>query len=294
MARQDFTTTGLLARLKRKGMLPANQETFSDADLLLTASEVLRDKIYKVIKSLQEDFFLYTKDFTGVTEFDIPQDAHGGALKGVYNVNASQDLQLPRLTIAQRADGTAQYSRHWGYWIDGNTIKTEGEFASTDFQIRYIKRPGHLVAASEGGKVVSSTATTIVLDTAPSGFSNTASYDVQDPESPFRTKDTFAATNWDSGTKTLTVAATSDITYAVDDWVTLTKEAVIPQIMEEAHALLDEATLIRLFADTGMTTSMERRIVVYNSTKADLDEILNPRVSDSPKKIVSKRGVFRA
>ena len=71
----DFTSTGLIAQLKRRALVPTSQNLFTNSDLIAMLNEELQNRIVPYVLAVREDYFLTYKEYVqdgSMTELDIP------------------------------------------------------------------------------------------------------------------------------------------------------------------------------------------------------------------------------
>ena len=90
----DFTSTGLIAQIKRRALIPTSQNLFTDSDLIAMLNEELQNRVIPYILSVREDYFLTYDEYTqngSTTEIDIPTNAIGNKINQVNIYTATSD-----------------------------------------------------------------------------------------------------------------------------------------------------------------------------------------------------------
>lgn len=88
-----YTTAKLLNAIERRSFSPENQATFTEAEILATADEVLKSDIIPAILNTREEFFVTSKDYSilaGVAAYDLP--ARAISIREIQIVNAEGDV----------------------------------------------------------------------------------------------------------------------------------------------------------------------------------------------------------
>jgi hypothetical protein len=120
----DFTSTGLIAQIKRRALIPTSQNLFSNSDFIDMLNEELQNRIVTYIMSVREDYLLKYNDILqdgSTKEFTIPYNAIGNKLNSVSlydnsNPNNFNITNVPRLALSQ-------INEMAGYYLEGNKIK---------------------------------------------------------------------------------------------------------------------------------------------------------------------------
>ena len=97
MATGYLTSSSLIATVKREGMIPSSQNTFTDADFLQIANQELRIGLMPSILQYHEEY--YVRDsapipiVSGVSNYPIPYRAVGGKFREVFYVDSQGQLR---------------------------------------------------------------------------------------------------------------------------------------------------------------------------------------------------------
>jgi len=154
----DFTSTGLIAQIKRRALIPTSQNLFSDSDLIAMLNEELQNRVIPYILAVREDYFLTYDEYSqngSTTEIDIPKNAIGNKINQVNIYTASSDdsffASVPRLTVSQINDYFG------GYYIQGSKIKIFPQPITSGLLRIYYYRPWDTVTERTAGTVSSAT-----------------------------------------------------------------------------------------------------------------------------------------
>lgn len=295
-----WTTTELLASLRRRGRLPDGDPT--DADLLLDADQALRTTCLTLLRTLQEDYGLVEEDTALVADqkdYAIPARAVGGTVEDVLFVNDDGDAvsmpHIPHSEMWRHEDSAGTYWRApYGFATVGGKVRIAPTPTTASGSLRFVyqERPGLLVAASRGAQVTSTTSTTIVVDGAGAfGGSGTVVIDVRDEDPPFASRLLSESTTWD-GSNTFTVGSVpSDV--AVGDWVTLENETVVVPIPDLMHSLLVAATLVHVHQALGQMQEMQMMDATKQQELAACRQLLEPRVTHESQPVFNRNSPLR-
>jgi hypothetical protein len=283
---QDYTVDTLVALIKTRGAIPTNQQLFTAAVIADMANDEMKLNIVPLIMSVREEYFATYEDqvlVSGQNSYDIPSDAIGMSLDDVYIVRAGVEYPLPRLSRKEASAGNAVT----GYYIYNNKIVLYPLPTDTTPTLRlcYSRRPLKLTPNVNGGQVTDITGNVLTLSFVP------AIWDTGDKLNSVNDNQPFETTNAE-----MTIVTSSSPTVEVDDvtgvsigdWVSVQGESIIPQILEEAHPTLAQATVVKLLEALGDREGMKAAEAKLEQNKKDLLTLINPRVSGAPKKISGK------
>lgn len=289
----DFTSTGLIAQIKRRALIPTSQNLFTSSDIIDMLNEELQNRIVPYIMNVREDYFLTYNEITQdgtQTEIDIPYDAIGNKINQITLYTSTTDdsffATIPRLTPSQINDYFG------GYYIEGNKIKLYPKaIASGKLRIYYYKRPSEIVASTRWGIVSTiNTNTSIVCSTnLPANITTGSEIDIVKNIQPWDTiKETTAGTV--SGA-TVNLSDTSDI--SVGYYVCSKDESPFAQIPQDTIPLLIQSVVVRMMEYMGDTNGLQAGLLTYAQMESDNRGLISPRVDAQPKKISVKNRLSR-
>lgn len=288
---QDFTTTGLLASLKRRGMLPSTAETLSTADFLALATEELQTYVMKVLLAVREEYAVATYDLTltaGTSSYLMPTRAIGGKLRNVALVDSS-GLTTPLARLEPGLSSNTQ-GNPTGYSLQGDdVIFSPIPSAADTVRLTYFRRPSSLVATTAVGTITAiNTGTKVVTCNVPVTFTTAVTYDFVRAQPPFKILGQDLAVTAVGGA-TVTFTATLPTGLAVGDYVTLAGESAVPQIPVELHPLLSQRVVYKCLEALGDDKSVLAE-QASDKMRMDLLTLLTPRVEGASRPIVNYNG----
>jgi hypothetical protein len=289
----DFTSTGLIAQIKRRALIPTSQNLFTDSDLIAMLNEELQNRVIPYILAVREDYFLTYNEYTqngSTTEIDIPTNAIGNKINQVNIYTASSDdsffASVPRLTVSQIND------YYGGYYIQGSKIKIFPQaITSGQLRIYYYRRPSEIVATSRTAIISTvNTNTSIVCSTnLPANITTGSNIDIVSNEQPWDT-----ITERTAGTvlnATLDLSDTTDIETGF--YVASRGESPFAQIPQDTIPLLIQAVVVRMMEYMGDTNGLQAALLTYAQMESDNRNLITPRVDAQPKKISAHRRLSR-
>jgi len=179
---QDYTTTNLLASLKRRGMLPTTTTAWTTADYLGAATEELQSYMTGLLVRAKEEFSVETYDVTmvaGQDTYAIPPRAAGDKLRQVLILVQTQYFPLSRIGPEMVHTQGTMAGAPTGFYFQGDNLilvpmPTSG--SPDSLRLKYFRRPGSLVLTSACAQIqaiasnrLSTTATATIPGTMASG-----------------------------------------------------------------------------------------------------------------------------
>ncbi len=285
----DWTTTGLLASIRRRASIPTTATTGgANADLIAYANEELRLGLIAEILRLRESYFKRDSDtaISGST-YRIPTRAIGGKLAAVYLLDSSsQVLGDPLAEISDAHVGQFSGSGVCGYQIKGaNLILVPGATTSASYlRMTYFEQPNELVAT--GYATIETVVSTTVLDTTAShGFSTSSVLDFVKATEGFESLSIGVSP---------TVASSDDLTFAslpdglvAGDYVCVQRQSPVPQIPSEFHPILAQRVAVAWLEAQG-APELDAARGKLGEMQAAIGVLSSPRVDTGSKKIINR------
>lgn len=243
-----YTTTDLVASIKRRAQIPDSQVTFSDAELLEMASEELEGTLVPLVMSAREDFFTTHVDYSTSAGrlYRVPPRAIGGVVRRVCYVDSEGDeVDLPRVSLDLLASAAS------GFVIRGNRILlVEDVPEHGTLRVYYPLAPGRLVGTDECAFVTSIDGTSVYTTGTPASFVASRRYDLVCTQPGFErlAVDQVITFNGD-GSLSFSDGVPEDL--AVGDAVCLAGESPVPQLPAEWHPLLAQAVAVKVLDSIG-------------------------------------------
>lgn len=302
-----MTSDDLIASVKRRQMIPSNQNTFKDTDFLAFADEEMALGIVPSLMNQQEDYMLYT-DVTPIASnqlrFAIPGRAVGNKLREVaYQDNNGNVYEMTRIGVGDLPyyNASSGYNRPYAFYIENNEIvlapTTQPVSSNTFLRISYYIRPNSLVPLAQVGVITSIDRNTglIQMSNLPTDFNINLKYDlvkVQSPNKTLRFDIIPTALNTTSKTITLNIADIPD-SLAIGDHVCQATQCAIPQIPSDLHVVLAHRVSARCLEALGDTEGLQSANQKLAEMELKMVTLTNDRVDDAPRKIVNRHSAIR-
>lgn len=289
----SYTTTDLIASIKRRASVPTNQNLFSNDDFLSLANEEMNINLIPQLLSIKEEYFVADYDVTvtsGTSSYSIPTRAIGLKLRDVQLISNGNVSSLPRLYEDDRASTSEQRT---GFYLKGNNVVISPTPANSSDTLRlsHFRRPNELVTTAECAQISSIDINNnqVTVSTLPSTISTSTVIDF------IRGSNGFECLGIDytvSGVSGTTVTFTSlPTSLAVGDWIALAQETPIPQIPVELHSVLAQMVAVKCLEAMGdsKVEIAEQKLQLMKSAAFNL---LSPRVDGENKKITNPYSIL--
>lgn len=284
----DFTTTGLLASIRRRAASETATATgTADADLLTLADEELQDYILPILLSTSEEYGLFDADTTmtvGTASYRLPYRAVGAKLREVAIVQTDgQTRNLTRISLDELEQwNTVDTGTAEAFYLKGsNLVVVPTPNAAETLRMTYFIRPGSLTNTASDFKTLSVVSGTALTTGSAHGWTTSNTLDFIKANSPFETLSIDVTPGAASGSSiTLSTAITG---LAVGDYVCLAQKSPLPQAPAELHPLLAQRVAWRTNKNRGYLQEAGAAMEDLQEMERRLLGVLEPRVDGEGK-----------
>lgn len=295
----DYTTTALLASIRRRASVPNSSKLgTSDADLLAIATEELQGLVTALLVSTREEHLVTTYDVTltaGTNAYNLPARAIAGALRDAVVVQTDGNLRnlkwLDRADLPGLDQSTGTPSRF--YFQGDQVVLWPTPDASTEtLRLPYRRRCGNLVAASAAWPIdaLASATSFEFAATKPSAFATSQRFDIISAKPGFRTLAMdLTASIVAPDAMSFTTTLPDDV--EVGDYVCLAGESPVPQVPVELHPLLAQAAAVQVLKYTN-PDKVGAALSDLKALKDDVVGLLTPRNDGEPVPWISGTAFF--
>jgi len=304
MAR-PLKSSKLIKSIKRKAMIPEDQDTFDTEDFLEMINEEIQMHALPHLLTVHEEYLVYPIDIPvveGQNAYDIPYRAVGNKLRDAHYIDANGDIlrEMSRISLEELADH--QYyndSNYTGlFYVQNNKVIIIGTAPQQNASIRmYIYlSPSDLVEEKFTGKITSIDRNTgiISVDNFPNDFSTVMEFDFvthKNPNSLVSFNTEVISTDITTKSITMDVANISD-DLKVGDYVCKVEETPVPQLPSELHPVLAQRVAIACLEslnDTEGISNAQRKLMESEKQTWDL---VDNRVEGANQKINNRHGTL--
>lgn len=285
-----FTSTDLLASLKRRGLIPSSTQTFATADFFKIVDEEVQGYIVPLLMDTREEYLVVTHDISvtaGTTEYYIPERAVAARLRDITMADGNGNYRpLVRLE-PEGIDTMSSTSGVGAFYLQGNKIILVGTATTGTMRVTYYQRPNRVVATSAVGEITAISGNDVTISALPSTFTTTVTYDFVKGKPGFDTlgKDLSASV----AGLTMTMSSTPPTGLVVGDFLCLSQETPIAQIPVELHPLLAQrvtATVLHALGDA----KAEAAYKVAGDMEKRALKLLTPRTDGANRFVVNRYG----
>lgn len=299
----DYTSTALIASVRRRALIPRSQQLYDDADIAAILTEELDADIVPLIMEVREEFFVTNYDQAIVVtqqNYRLPQRAIGQKLRDVCLLNSNGlEVSYPRgdADYLKHQWFTGQYNRRVWIFRDDEVLCYPNAASLGAFQLRmkYFRRPNNIVLTTAAGQItgMDSNAKTLTLGNVPLSWSSLTSCDIIKGTPSFRSHgDDVAIASVDTASKVITLTSSIPSGVAIGDWVAEPGSSPIAQIPYETQQLLAQRTAVKILEGLGDREGLTSAADVYKDMLDKFRNLLTPRSDGSPKRIVRSNPLF--
>lgn len=300
-----LTSTDLIKSLKRKGMVPKDQNTFEDTDFLDMLNEEIQYFGIPHLLSVHEEYLVSYIDYDvaeGQTRFRIPERAIGNKLRDVaYLDNNENYYELSRISLEDLVEFSDRYSDDSTevFYVENDEVVLVESVPTIGSKLRmyFYLRPNKLVKNEKASIVSSINRTTgeVVVSNYQALFNSLPKMDFVQANTPNKIyKYDITPDSVDQNTGTI-MFDVDDIPekLAVGDYINFAGETIVPQLPTELHPVLAQrvavATLEALGDEQNLRISQARLKMMEEATLT----LIDTRVEGAPQKIRNRYSPLR-
>jgi hypothetical protein len=294
-----ITADDLLVSVKRGGSVPTSQGRFSSEDILALADEETASRIVPLIKSLKQDYFLYTSRVSTVASqnaYQIPYRAVGGAildLKYSNNTSGSNPQSLALISSSEVQDYVGSETDSGdpvAFYFKADKVVLVPTPATSGYvlEFTYESMPNDLVLLEKGLLASAVSSTTVTTTTMPTAFTTGVYLDFIAARGQSQVLAFEGLTTNISSTVCTFNSSVVPSDFAIGDYLCIAGQSCVLQIPREARPLLAlcvQSRIMEAIGDFDAFQALESKII----KKMDaLKGLLAPRVTKEPAVILGK------
>lgn len=281
------TTADFLSSVKSKALIPTNQSTYTNTDLLQLADEEIHTGLLPLILATKEEFLKTYKDYVaGTSDYYVPERAIGESVSDVVRIVNSKEYPVTRI----EPEEAHLFQDDLCYYLRDNRLVFTQTPADT-IRVHYARRPNHLVETTACSKVVSIAGADITVDAVPSTYTTDLTYDVISPSAP-RTLRAMDATI--TAINSLTISfTTAPSGIAAGDYICLSGQSPIIGVPYDLIPVLVRRVVVAVLDGLGDDEAMKRAQAKLNEAEQGSIKLLEPRVEKQSHKVINHNSVMR-
>lgn len=293
----------LAANVNLRCLNPISQNTFQLSDIVTLMDRELSMSVVPILKSVQQDYFVYNVDRTivnGQSAYTFPPRAIGNALRDVVLVDSGgNEVALNNL---MREYIKVQFPFNFvpsiwsfGQYLTANEINLYNTLIQsyTAYTLRFIteRRPGGLTISTNCGKITAVTGNVLTLNYVDPDWTTSTTFDVINALPPFQSIADDMAISDITGYQ-ITISGTVPTNISVGQWVCPSMLSCIPQIPYDVFSILEEYTVATVAESLDMSQLLAASKAKIELWETKMQKMIRPRVTGSPKIIINKDGIL--
>jgi hypothetical protein len=304
-----LTTNGLLKSIKRRAMVPDNQNTFSDQDFIDFMNEEMMIGLVPSILQMKEEYFMFKQIIPLVTDksnYPVPERALANKIREIcYRDTASKtngnEYEMTQIAIDDRyssisnGTGSSDFSGFRRFYMMGSDIVIHPGIGPSPYgalSVYFYLRPNTIVKESLVASVVNINRNdnTVTISSLPSGYIASAKYDFIKAKSPHNNLDIdITPTALNIGSKVLSFSS-DDLPkdLEVGDYVALAGQTCVPNVPTELHMVLAQRVAQRVLEALGDTEGLTNATNKIIEMESKLTSMMSNRVEGAPRKVVNR------
>lgn len=312
-----LTTNGLIETALRRAMIPSDQATFTDCDIIAIMNEEMGIHIVPMVLRAHEEYYVVDEDVplcSCEVRYKIPYRAVGNKLRDVQLVDAGgSQYEMTRVSIEDRPANTIGYSssQYASFYIQNDDVVLTNKPTSTgNLRASFYLRPNDLVKDCQVSVItavcVGACTTTFTVNPFPTNFPCTTTFDFIQGKSPNKIKgydrtvcsmdstaQTITFSNAQLKTIDLTDATPKALSFSVGDYIAKAEETIVPQLPAELQPILAQRTAVKMLEALGDMEGMKMAQNELERMEYNAMTLIDNRVEGAPQKVNPRSTVLK-
>lgn len=310
-----LTTSDMLKSIKRRALVPDNQNTFTDQDFIDLMNEEMMIGIVPSVLQMKEEYFIYRQIVpleSNKSHYPIPERALANKLREVCFMDSTigsihNEYEMTQIAIDDRytglynGTGSSDFTGFRRFYVMGSDIVLHPNVGANPYgalSFYYYLRPNSLVKNSAVATITNLNKTTgdITLSSLPTGYSISdtngalTTYDFIKAKSPHNILSIEVPINSiNTSSKIINIdplLIPKDL--EIGDFMPLAGQSCVPNIPTELHMVLAQRVAQRVLEALGDTEGLNNATNKINEMEMKLTSMLDNRVEGAPRKIVNR------
>ena len=310
-----LTTSGLLKSIKRRAMIPDNQNTFTDQDFIDLMNEEMMIGIVPSILQMKEEYFIFKQSIPLVADkssYPVPERALAGKLRELCfrdtpTGSTGNEYEMTQIAVDDRytglsnGTGSSDFTGFRRFYMMGNDVVLHPNVGPSPYgalTFYYYIRPNSLVKDSAVASIngIDRNTGDIILSSIPAGYTTASTnglstkYDFVKARSGHNIIDVDVTINSiNASTRTINITP-SKIPKDLDvgDYFALAGQTCIPNIPTELHMVLAQRVAQRALEAIGDTEGLNNATAKVLEMENKLTTMMENRVEGAPRKVVNR------
>lgn len=301
-----LTSSRLINSIKRRGMIPSDQNTFTDQDFLDMLNEEIQYFGVPHLLRTHEEYLVTSVDLDVTSdsfEYEIPSRAIGNKLREVSYVDPTTNsvFELSRISLEDLTYYNENFfdNRSEAFYVQGNRIILVDDvpFNSGKLRMHFYLKPNTLTLENRTGIITSIDRTTGQISVAdlPDDFANLPLMDFVQSSSPNSILGfDITPSSVNTTTKTITFTTTNiPDQLVIGDHVNFSGETIVPQLPTELHPILAQRVAVAVMEALGDAQGVQIAQSRLDMMEKAVTDLIDNRVEGAPEKINSRHSPLR-
>lgn len=300
---QSFLVDSLITQVQISALSPNSQSQFQSPQVLLLMNNELKLNISSLIKSVSEEYFVTSKQYTVTPgqSYLIPTRCMGGAMRQIVLTNQQgQWIDITKMALEDITVSNYMFYSlpiwTFGYYLMNDQVNLYPQqglnYTQYNLQINYERQPNDLILSTSCGLITAintGTSQVTVNYIDPSWTINTT-FDIISPQPQFSSvQDDQTVTNINGFVLTFSSIPSG---LAVGQYVCPAGQSCIPQIPYALFPLLVQRTVLKMAEGLGDAQQIQTARNSYEEMKENALKMITPRVGNELNIIVNKNKIF--
>lgn len=296
-----ITTSRLLAGVRRRIIVPENQNLISNADILAMADDCIKGYIIPDLESVRQDFQVTYEDTAIVANqdlYNIPYRATGRGLRDLKIFDSANNFRnLVKIPLEEAHGYSNSNGKPFGFYFEGDQIKIVPSPVSSGETLRiyYYCAISELVEESAVARVVTIASNVVTVNSTPSTMTTGTLIDfIQGKQGNRIFSKDVAIDSVTSSSITFTTAALVPSALAALDYIALAGQSPVVQIPQECYPYLETVLCRRVLQSIGDNEAYQIMEKEFQMERSNFLKLIEPRIDGEATKIINRRGLLRS
>jgi len=312
-----LTTSEMLKSIKRRALVPDNQNTFTDQDFIDLMNEEMMIGLVPSVLQTKEEYFIYKEIVPLVankSHYPIPERALANKLREICFVDSvdssiRNEYEMTQIAIDDRytglsnGTGSSDFTGFRRFYLMGSDVVLHPDVGPSPYgglAFYYYLRPNTLVKDSLVATITNINRSTgdITLNSVPAGYgiaipgtnNEPVKYDLVKAKSPHNVlKINLTINSLNSSAKVINITPSQiPVDLEIGDYLALAGQTCIPNVPTELHSVLAQRVAQRILEAMGDTEGLNNATNKIAEMESKMSSMLDNRVEGSPRKVVNR------
>jgi hypothetical protein len=301
-----LTTNELIRSVKVRALVPINQDTFTEEDIINFLNDEMLLGLVPTILLEREEYLVgpaHVIDIIpNISEYPLPERSLGNKLREVnYRDQMGNEYEMTRIAVDDRYNYLMNTitTQNWKqFYVQGSSLTLfpkVGDSPTGQLVMWYYLRPNSLVKNDAVATIsaIDREAGRITVSNLPSNFNPTSLYDFIKRKSPHNIiKFDIPVLSVNTTSKIITIdPSLLPESLVVGDILALAGETCIPNVPTELHQVLAQRVACRILEGLGDSQGLQNAMAKLAEMESKTQTLIDNRVEGAPRKVVNRNNV---